>query len=73
MTTNKPHWSYRHPIIYTTVIWAIASVGFVVEMFLLPFMVVTLAGEMLLGKMNICYHPMKDTKLLWSQVRRMKK
>ena len=70
--TNKPHWCYRHPIIYTIVIWAIASIGFIVELFLLPFMVVTLAGEMLLGKMNVCHHPIKATKLLWDQVRRMK-
>ena len=72
MTTNKPHWGYRHPIIYTTVIWTIASVGFIIELFLFPFMAVVLAGEMLSEKMNVCYHPVKATKLLWSQVRRMK-
>lgn len=71
--TNKPHWCYRHLVAYTIMIWAVASVGFIIELFLFPFMAVVLAGEMLLEKMNVCYHPMKATRILWSQVRRTKK
>ena len=67
---HKIHWSYRHPIIGTIVLWALTFVGFIVEIALIPFVMVTLAGELLLEKINACHHPVKATKLLWEQVKK---
>ena len=70
--TNKPRWCYRHLLIYTIMLLAFTFVGFAVEIFLLPFNEVSLAGAMLLEKMNVCHHPVEATKLLWEQVKERK-
>lgn len=67
----KRHWCYRYPITYTIMLWSWTFIGFAIEVFLLPFNVVSIAGEILLEKMNICYHPFEATKLLWKQVKEM--
>lgn len=66
------HWCYRYPVTYTILLWTLTFVGFAVEMLLLPFNAVSLAGAILLEKMNVCHHPVKATKLLWEQVKEMK-
>lgn len=68
----KRHWCYRYPITYTIMLWTWSFIGFAVGIFLFPFNVVTLAGEILLEKMDVCWHPVKATKLLWKQVKEMK-